>query len=47
MSRRKLVVRKSVKKMNAPRVVRLHDAATADSGKIRFGSGARPANVRK
>ena len=47
MSRKKPVVRKPAKKMNAPRVVRLHDAATADSGKIRFGSGARPANIRK
>jgi hypothetical protein len=47
MSRKNPVVRKPAKKTNAPRVVRLQDAATADSGKIRFGSGARPASARK
>jgi hypothetical protein len=47
MSAKKTVVRKSAKKLIAPRVVRLQDAATADSGKIRFGSGARPASTRK
>lgn len=40
-------VRKPAKKMNAPRVVRSQDLATADSGKIRFGSGSAPASLRK
>jgi hypothetical protein len=41
------VVRKPSKKINAPRVVRSQDAATADSGKIRFGSSSAPASLRK
>ena len=40
------VVRKPAKKMAAPRVVRSQDRATADSGKIRFGSGSAPASLR-
>jgi hypothetical protein len=47
MSRKKLVVRKPAKKVNAPRVLRTQDAATADSGKIRFGSSSAPASLRK
>jgi len=47
MLRKKLVVRKATKKIIAPRLVRLQDPATADTGKIRFGSGARPASTRK
>ena len=47
MSSKKPLVRKPAKKLIAPRVVRLQDATTADSGKIRFGSGARPASTRK
>lgn len=41
------VVCKPAKKMTAPRVVRSQDRATADSGKIRFGSGSAPASLRK
>lgn len=41
------VVRKSTKKIIRRRVVRLLDAATHDSGTIRFGSGAGPAALRK
>jgi hypothetical protein len=40
-------VRKPAKKINAPRVVRSQDPATADSGAIRFGSGSAPASLRK
>ena len=40
-------VRKLTKRINAPRVVRSQDAATADSGAIRFGFGSAPASLRK
>jgi hypothetical protein len=40
-------VRKPARKIIHQRVVRLFDAATQDSGVIRFGSGARPASIRK
>ena len=41
------LARKSVKKIIRRRVVRLLDAATRDSGAIRFGSGCGPAILRK
>ena len=47
MSRKQSVVRKPAKKTVAPRVIRSQDRATADSGKIRFGSGSAPASLRK
>jgi hypothetical protein len=39
-------VRKPTKKI-APSVVRARDAATHDSGAIRFGNGSAPASLRK
>jgi len=45
--RKQPTVRKPAKKINAPRVVRSQDPATADSGAIRFGSGSAPASLRK
>jgi hypothetical protein len=45
--RKQPAARKPAKKVNAPRVVRSQDAATADSGAIRFGSGSAPASLRK
>jgi len=46
-SKKQSVVRKPTKKISAPRVVRSQDAATADSGAIRFGNGSAPAILRK
>jgi len=46
-SKKQPAVRKAAKKIAAPRVVRSQDPATADSGKIRFGSGSAPASLRK
>lgn len=50
MSRKKqnqTAVRKPAKKLTHPRVVRSLDAATHDSGAIRFGGGSAPASLRK
>ena len=46
-NQKQTAVRKPAKKTNAPRVVRSQDAATADSGAIRFGNGSAPAILRK
>ena len=40
-------VRKPTKKIADPRIVRSFDAATHDSGAIRFGNGSAPAILRK
>jgi hypothetical protein len=41
------LVRKPSKKVVKPLVVRARDAATQDSGAIRFGNGSAPAILRK
>jgi hypothetical protein len=46
-SKKQPVVRKSSKKIAKTPVVRLRDAATKDSGAIRFGNGSAPAILRK
>jgi len=46
-SKKQPVVRKASKKIAKTPVVRLRDAATQDSGAIRFGNGSAPAILRK
>jgi hypothetical protein len=46
-SKKQPVVRKSSKKIAKPLVLRARDAATQDSGAIRFGNGSAPAILRK
>ena len=46
-SKKQPVAPKTSKRTHAPRLVRTRDAATADSGKIRFGSSSAPAALRK
>ena len=45
-SRKQPIVRKPSKKIAKTPVVRLRDAATQDSGAIRFGNGSAPAILR-
>ena len=45
--KQKQAARKPSRTVKAPRVVRAQDAATADSGAIRFGTGMAPAALRK
>ena len=51
MTSKKTTARKQTRKIAASRrvrqVVRPADAATADSGAIRFGFGSAPASLRK
>ena len=46
-SKKQLVVRKPSKKIAKTPVVRARDAATHDTGAIRFGNGSAPAILRK
>jgi hypothetical protein len=45
-SKKQPVVRKASKKVVKP-IVRARDAATHDSGAVRFGNGSAPAILRK
>ena len=46
-SNKQPVVRKPSKKIAKAPVVRARDAATQDSGAVRFGNGSAPAILRK
>jgi hypothetical protein len=46
-SKKQPVVRKVSKKIAKPIVLRARDAATQDSGVVRFGNGSAPAILRK
>ena len=46
-SKKQPVVRKASKKIAKPMVIRTRDAATQDSGAVRFGNGSAPAILRK